>query len=153
MLHVIVYDYVHLLCDSVSVCLCVVCRSHDDRFYVVRWELKVKLFLFLWGCKDIAPFIINLGHDKVSGQCKAPAIHTQCPLNRDLLRLHPFPPMCRYASTLSPLRWHFPAAKVCWHGIVWAKEDVCLLCYTSQKLSAFNTWFTDFILQKSSPGI
>jgi len=80
-------------------------------------------------------------------------LYTQFPLDRGLLKPHSFHRCAGTLPTLSPLRWHFLAAKVCWHGIVWAKEDVCLLCYTSQELSAFNTCFRDLIQRKTSPDV
>jgi hypothetical protein len=80
-------------------------------------------------------------------------LHPRCPLNRRLLRPHTFHRCADTLPTLSPLRWHFPAAKVCWHGIVWAEEDVCLLWCTSQELTTFNTRFTDLLLRKYSPDV
>jgi hypothetical protein len=62
-LHDTVYDYVHLLCDrGGGICgWCVLCRSDDGSFYVVTWELIVKLLLWVWGCRGIAFFILILG--------------------------------------------------------------------------------------------
>ena len=45
----------------VCVCLFVLCRSDDASFYVVTCELKTKWFLCLWGCRDVALFILNFG--------------------------------------------------------------------------------------------
>jgi len=58
-LHDTVCDYIHLLCDCV--CLCVFCRSDGASFYVVTWKLKVNSSLCVWGCRDIALFVLNLG--------------------------------------------------------------------------------------------